>query len=692
MRKILLKEESIPIENNNSLAQIEAEFGSLEVGKIKEELQKIEKELLYRNAREDTNAFCELVMRDQQTSQPFKQARVHRTIQNHISWCLENGYFSGIMAPWGFGKSQSAGSLVTMSDGTRKKIEDIKIGDFVLSLGEKLDFISEKVIDVIYHGKKEVFKVHTRTGREIRCSGTNPFFTIEGWKRLLDLKEGDHIASVRNYSFEGKIIPPKYIPEFLGLMMGNGCCTEHPVLSDSNTDIRILLQKIVGEFNWEIGHITFDQKGQPTSFSINKGKSTVSAKDVLKKYKLNKKSIHKTVPEEIFSWNNHSIAKFIGAYYSCDGWFQEPGVVAFSSASKVLLKSIQSLLLRFEVVSVLRDTKVKLNGKLFDHFELTICGREVIKKFFKSIPIYKDYKKKKIEAWVKSTEGKVSNSNIDLIPNGWWKHLKTNVWSLSHWSEKKGGEIFNIYKNGTNRGKVLKFAELDGGNETIENICKKHILWDKIISIEKEELEEMWDLEVENTHNFTANDIFVHNSSQVLARALDILGKKQNSRIKIVCNIDDHAKQRVNSIREYLDKSEEYHLIYPGVYPDKKEKWGERQLNIQRNTYGATDYSVQAGGIFSSAVSGRCDVLIGDDVVDYKNSVLNTASRKQVIQSWENNWMSRLEPNGTVIYISTPWHKEDCSFKLLQNKRYAFLILEVSQDLTKINVKKRYWG
>lgn len=285
MRKILLKEESIPIENNNSLAQIEAEFGSLEVGKIKEELQKIEKELLYRNAREDTNAFCELVMRDQQTSQPFKQARVHRTIQNHISWCLENGYFTGILAHWGVGKS-----------------------------------------------------------------------------------------------------------------------------------------------------------------------------------------------------------------------------------------------------------------------------------------------------------------------------------------------------------------------------------------------------------------------SQVLARGLDILGKKPNSRIKIVCNIDDHAKQRVNSIREYLDKSEEYQLIYPGVYPDKKEKWGERKLNVKRDTYGATDYSVEAGGIFSSAISGRCDVLIGDDVADYKNSVLNTASRKQVIQSWENNWVSRLEPNGTIIYIATPWHREDLSFKLLNNKRYAFLILEISQDLSKINVKKRYWG
>lgn len=184
----------------------------------------------------------------------------------------------------------------------------------------------------------------------------------------------------------------------------------------------------------------------------------------------------------------------------------------------------------------------------------------------------------------------------------------------------------------------------------------------------------------------------VGKSTQVLARVLDILGKKPNSRIKIVCNIDNHASQRVSSIREYLDKSEEYHKIYPGVYPDKKEKWGEHKLNVQRDTYGATDYSVEAGGVFSSAVSGRCDVLVGDDIVDYKNSVLNAASRKQVIESWENNWMSRLEPNGMVIYISTPWHKEDCSFKLLQNKRYAFLILEVSKDLSCIEVKKKYWG
>jgi len=285
MRKIVWVEENIPIKKASVFPQIEPDFSSSEIDKVKEELQKIEQELLYRNARQDTNVFCELVMRDQQTSQPFKQARVHRTMQNHITWCIENGYFAGIMAPWGFGKSAARGSLVTMSDGTRKKIEDVKVGNIVLSLDNNLDYTSKMIKDVIYHGEKEVFKIRTRTGRELHCSATNPFFTIKGWKRTCDLNVGNHIALVREYYFEGKVIPPKYIPEFLGLMMGNGCCTDHPGLSDSNPDIHILLRKIVEEFNWEIGFTRLDQKNQPSCFYINKGKSRVSAKDILVKYK-----------------------------------------------------------------------------------------------------------------------------------------------------------------------------------------------------------------------------------------------------------------------------------------------------------------------------------------------------------------------------------------------------------------------
>lgn len=181
-------------------------------------------------------------------------------------------------------------------------------------------------------------------------------------------------------------------------------------------------------------------------------------------------------------------------------------------------------------------------------------------------------------------------------------------------------------------------------------------------------------------------------TSQVISRILFMLGENPDRRIKIVCNLDEFATKRVNAVREYMEKSVEYKRVFPNVYPDVKDKWGERRINVKRTIYGSADYSLEGGGIFSSAVSGRADVIIADDITDYKNSVLNAASRKNVIDSLTNNWMSRLEPGGFCIYIATPWHINDCTFFLInQNTRFKWIIMKVADDLSQLEVTRRWF-
>jgi len=181
-------------------------------------------------------------------------------------------------------------------------------------------------------------------------------------------------------------------------------------------------------------------------------------------------------------------------------------------------------------------------------------------------------------------------------------------------------------------------------------------------------------------------------TSQVISRILFILGENPDLRIKIACNKDEFATKRVNAVREYMERSVEYKQVFPKVFPDQKDKWGERRINVRRTIYGSADYSLEGGGIFSSAVSGRADVIIADDITDYKNSVLNVAMRKHVISSFEGNWLSRLEPDGFVIYIATPWHLSDCSFYLQQiNRKFSWLIMRVADDLSCLEITKKWW-
>ena len=73
-------------------------------------------------------------------------------------------------------------------------------------------------------GVKPVYKLKTQLGRTIRATGNHRFLTMQGWKRLDELIESQHIALPR-------IVPESQHPSssqleklaLLGHLMGDGC-------------------------------------------------------------------------------------------------------------------------------------------------------------------------------------------------------------------------------------------------------------------------------------------------------------------------------------------------------------------------------------------------------------------------------------------------------------------------------------
>ncbi len=167
----------------------------------------------------------------------------------------------------------------------------------------------------------------------------------------------------------------------------------------------------------------------------------------------------------------------------------------------------------------------------------------------------------------------------------------------------------------------------------------------------------------------------------VIARTLQFLGENPNNRVFIVCNADDNAAARVESISKYIEYDKDYHLVYPEVRPGDKTEWGRHKLMVQRQSL-SKDGSVEAWGITSSGTGAGCDFLIVDDPVDLRNAVLNPALRIQVKDAFRNVWSSRLAPNGFKIYIATAWHNDDLTAEMLKNSEWCFLVIKVSDDFS----------
>lgn len=79
-----------------------------------------------------------------------------------------------------------AGSQVLMADGTTKNIEDVVVGDIVMSLNEDTgEFIPQTVKKtIIKHNSDDLVYVNLSNGTQIGMRAYHPLLTTEGWKSL----------------------------------------------------------------------------------------------------------------------------------------------------------------------------------------------------------------------------------------------------------------------------------------------------------------------------------------------------------------------------------------------------------------------------------------------------------------------------------------------------------------------------
>lgn len=150
---------------------------------------------------------------------------------------------------------------------------------------------------------------------------------------------------------------------------------------------------------------------------------------------------------------------------------------------------------------------------------------------------------------------------------------------------------------------------------------------------------------------------------QVAGRIIWELGRNHNLRVKIIGSSDDKAKEILGLVREIISSSQRCHEVFPDLVIDSFRGDTKTAFFVQREI-AQRDPSVEASGVLSTGAGGRADLLICDDVVDLKNSVINPAMREQVIRSVKEVWFSLVAASGKIVWICTPYHIADATHDL----------------------------
>jgi len=112
---------------------------------------------------------------------------------------LENQKWHLLLAPRGSGKCLCESVKISLSNGDIKKIKDIKVGDKILSLNDKtLKQDVDKVVAKVKSGRKKVYTLKLKSGREITSTLDHRYRSFNEWKKLSDFEIGEKIAVPRN--------------------------------------------------------------------------------------------------------------------------------------------------------------------------------------------------------------------------------------------------------------------------------------------------------------------------------------------------------------------------------------------------------------------------------------------------------------------------------------------------------------
>ncbi len=379
-------------------------------------------------------------------------------------------------------------------------------------------------------GIKPVYKLTTQLGRQIRATGNHKFLTINGWKRLDELRVDERMALPRTLeSPQSKDMADAELA-LLGHLIGDGCTLPRHAIQYTTREYD-LAQTVVdlakAVFNDEVEPRINAERSWYQVYLTSTRHHTHGVRSAVSEWLESLgiwglRSYEKHVPERVFQQSSQAIARFLRHLWSTDGCIKMRGgqrpypAIYYASSSERLGRDVQSLLLRLGINARLKRVVQGEKGR--DQFHVIVSGNEDIKLFVNYVGAVGQYKTGTLSDVETFISQKTANTNRDVIPSDVWHKLVKPAMrraGVTHRALHRELEMtysgMTIFKQNVSRDRASRVAQAVS-SEPLRTLAESEVYWDKIVAIEPDGVEEVFDLTVPGPHNFVANDVIAHNS------------------------------------------------------------------------------------------------------------------------------------------------------------------------------------
>jgi len=406
-----------------------------------------------------------------------------------------------------------------------------------------------------WENNKELFKVITKYPKiEIKSSREHTFFvrTEKGIeeKPLSEIKIGDYLVMPEkiNLNLEDQIID--FIPQIKQAFNMKKVLMPQRI----NPDLSRLFGYYLGDGSHEIDRITFFEQREEVAkhylslieqfFGIkadlrfreskNYWQIRVYSRLVSQLFKQIYPDKDKThmgrIPPLILKSSDRSLAAFIGGFFDAEGYISKSRVAAGFN-NELLARQIQLSLLRLGIISSINEYDNRRNPYSENiRYTIAIDDVESLKKFRDLIDFCSCEKKDKLENLItlRSNRNKVRQLVVNgkevarIIRNSGLNTRQFNCPDFFNNKKQLSKEVF--------KKRILDRINNPDLRRRLEMFYNSNLIVVKIDKIESIGIQKTIDIETKS-HNFIANGLVVHNSSQRFHRITEGLTKEFYKRV-----------------------------------------------------------------------------------------------------------------------------------------------------------------
>jgi len=486
-----------------------------------------------------------------------------------------------------------------------------------------------------WENNKELFKIVTCYPRfEIKASKEHTFFvrTDKGIeeKMLCEIKKGDYLIMPEkiNLNLENQKI--NFVPE----IKQNFNIKKVKIPEVVNQEFSRILGYYLGDGNYELDRITFSEQREEVAeyykkvieyiFGINsdlrfrKSKNywqlRIYSRVISQLFKMifqeEDKTLKGKIPSIILKSSDNSLASFISGFFDAEGYVSKSRV-ALGINNNLLAKQLQFSLLRLGIISSINEYDNRKNPYSDNiRYTLAIDDLESLKIFYEKISFVSKEKQDKLKNLIenRSSRNKVRQLAVNgsevakIIRNS---GLNTRQFNCPDFFNNKR----QMSKEGFKKN-ILNKINNEELRKRLDMFYNSNLIAIKISRIESIGIMPTIDIETKN-HNFIANGILVHNSSQRFHRITEGLTKEFYKRI-------------ANEVKKiFFDNKKLKGILIGGPIPTKDEFLEGSYLatKLQEKVIGKIDIGNADESGLNELVERARDLLANQEIV-YEKKLL----------------------------------------------------------------------